>query len=169
MFTQIASYITKSKIVQQSKTRQKQFLNWENIFIIALIIDEKEAINKSELDKFVESLKKYIEVFLVEINSAQASYGDFKCVTKKDKTILGLPKTVFLAEPKAKKYDLIITVSNKHKLFSANLISQLSSPFKCGSSDLFGELDLVIERNESQNLIVYLKEVVRYLQMIQVG
>ena len=102
MLSKIAAYITKLKVAEQTKTRQKQFLNWENIFIVALIIDDKETINKSELDKFIEGLKKYTEVFFVELNSKQAAYGDWKCVTKKDKTILNLPKDLFLQESKAK-------------------------------------------------------------------
>ena len=78
-----------------------------------------------------------------------------------------MPKDLFLQESKAKKYDLIINVSNRNKLFSANMISQLQAPFKCGNIDLFGELDLIIERKESQSLISYLKEVIKYLEMIK--
>ncbi len=167
MFAKIASFITASKVAEQNKARQKQFLNWENIFIVALIIDDKETINKSELDKFIEGLKKYTEVFFVELNSKQAAYGDWKCVTKKDKTVLNLPKDFFLQESKAKKYDVIINVSNRYSLFTANLTARLNAPFKCGNADLYGELDLIIERKESQSLIAYLKEVVKYLEMIK--
>ena len=167
MFKGIANYLTRSTIAAQNLKRQKQFLSWEKVFIIALIIDEKAAVNKSELDKFIEGTKKYIEVFYVELNSKQSTFSDWKCLTKKEKTIFNLPKVSFLNEVKEKKYDLVINVSQLQQVFTANLVSQLNSSFKCGNNNLYDELDLIIERNESQNLISYLKEVVKYLEMIR--
>ncbi len=165
MLSKIAAYITRSKIAEKNKTRQKQFLNWNDVNTVALIIDDKETINKSELDKFVEGIKKHTEVFFVQLNAKQAGYGDWNCLIKKDKTFLNLPKP--LDQGETKKYDLVINVSHQYALYSANLVGQLNAPFKCGNADLFGELDLIIEKKDSLNLIAYLKEVMKYLEMIK--
>jgi len=169
MLTKIAAYITRSKVAKQSLVREKHFLNWDKINKIALVIDDKEVINKSELDKFTEGLKKHIEIFFVELKSKQPTFGDWKCLSKKNKNILNLPKDFFLNEIKEKKYDLVINASLQYSVFSANLINHLNAPFKCGNNNLFGELDLIIETRESESLLSYLKEVVKYLAMIKTG
>ncbi len=169
MLTKIADYITKSKIGKQNAARQKHFLNWNNIKSIALLLESDLTLNKSALDKFIEETNKHLEIYYVEINSKQASYGDWKCLIKKDKTILGLPKNLFLEEVKPKNYDLVINISSSYQSFSANVVSHINSPFKCGNNNLCGELDLIIEKKESQNLNSYLKEVVKYLEMIKTG
>ena len=131
-----------------------------------MILDEKN-LNKSEIDKLLESTKKYVEVFYVELNAKQASFGDWKCLINKNKTWLGLPSNQSTQVFQEKKFDLVINVSHEYKLFSANLISGINATFRCGNTNVFGELDLIVERKEGQNLNVYLKEVFRYLEMIK--
>ncbi len=167
MLAKIANHLTKSNVAKLNITRQKQFLSWDKIYIVALVIDQSDSINKSELDKFIEATKKYVEVFFVEINSKQATFSDWKCLVKKDKTFLNLPKSLFVNEVKDKKYDLVINISGAKPLYSCSLTMQLNSPFKCGNNNLHGELDLIIERKDGQNLISYLKEIVRYIEMIK--
>src|SRR4051812_12271821 len=125
MLKKIAYFITRKKIAKQNTARQKQFLSWHKIEKIALIVDDKEALNRNETDKFIEGIKKYVEVFYLELNSQQSSFGDWKCITKKDKTILHLPKNAFLDQLRQKKYDLVINVSDRYQLFSATMLSAL--------------------------------------------
>jgi hypothetical protein len=169
MLTKIAAYITGSKIARQNSNRHRQFLNWNKIEKIALFIDNSESVNKNETDKLLEGLKKHIEVCYLQLNSKQPAYGDWKCLVKKDKNILSLPVKSLAAELQSKNYDLIVSVSKRYPLYSANAASQVKSSFKCGNKNLFGELDLIIERKDSQDLISYLKEVFKYLQMIKTG
>jgi len=166
MFTSIANYLTRSKIHRQNSARKKQFSDWHKIEKIALVIDEIKNLNKSEADKFIEGLKKYTGVFYVEPSSKLPSFSDWTCFSKKDKTILNLPKSIVLNNLNSKKFDLVISVSGQNPLFTANITSQINAAFKCGNNNLFGELDLIIERKD-KDLVSYLKEVVKYLQMIR--
>ena len=63
MFRFIAEMIVRSKIEKESTGRKKQFLSWEKIEKIALIIGKNETLNKSAIDKFIQDSKKFIEVF----------------------------------------------------------------------------------------------------------
>lgn len=167
MFAAIANYFTRMNVVKESALRKKQFLSWTKIQKIALIIDEKKAISKNEIDKFIESTGKYVEVFFVELSNKEASFADWKCFTGKDKNLLNLPKQAVLDALKGKKFDLVINVSTNHPLFCVNLLLALQTDFICGNNDQFGELDLIIERKESQSLMTYLNEVKKYLEMIK--
>lgn len=167
MFAGIASYLTRTNVVKENSLRKKQFLSWNKIQRIALIIDEKKSVGKNEIDKFIEATAKYAEVFFVELSSKEASFADWKCFTRKDRNHLDLPKQHAYDSIKTKKFDLVINISSSHPLFCANIVSAIQADFKCGNEDQFGELDLIIERKGSQNLIAYLNEVKKYLEMIK--
>ncbi|MCW3075661.1 MAG: hypothetical protein JWO32_270 [Bacteroidetes bacterium] len=167
MFKFIAEYYTRSAVHKSNHSRTKQFLNWENIHRIALIIENKQGINKSELDKFIEETKKHVKVFLVDINAGVPSFADWQCFTRKQKTLLGLPTGEVYAQIKNDKYDLVINACRTYKLFGSNLTAQLNAGYKCTCVDLFGEADLVIERKDKTDLLSYLKEVKKYLEMIK--
>lgn len=166
MFTGIAKYLTRSGITSENSKRQRQFLSWNKIEKIALLIDDKK-LSKNEIDKFIDSIKKYVEVFYVELSSKEPPYADWKCFVKKNKNFLGLPNTQTIDLVKGKKFDVVINACIKKDLYAANLTSQFKASFKCGHTNLYGELDLIIEKTEGQNLSSYLKEVQRYLEMIK--
>lgn len=167
MFKSISSYLTRKAVHRSNSRRKKNYLNWDKINRIALVIEEGEKFSKNEIDQFVQSLKKYTEVFFVELRSKQASYGDWKCLTKKDKTFFGLPKPEIISSLKSKSFDLLICVNRTDSFFISCLASAINAPYKCGNIDLFGELDLIIERKPDQPLLSYLKEVQKYLEMIK--
>lgn len=167
MFGSLANYLTRSAVEKQNLKRQKQFLNWDKVEKIALILDDTQPINKSELDKFIDSTKKYVDVFFLELNSKQASFGNWICFTAKDKTFLKLPKNHVELTLKNRQYQLVINVTEKYALFAAVLISQINSTYICGTQNLFGEVDLIIEKKENTALIPYLNQVMKYLAMIR--
>ncbi|MCE3229510.1 MAG: hypothetical protein K0S32_4061 [Bacteroidetes bacterium] len=166
MFGSLADYFTRSRIEKENPKRQKQFLSWEKIDKIVLVIDNASSLSKHELDKFIDSTKKNIEVLFLEPKSKQASYGDWKCLTKKEKSFLGLPTEQVFSDLRNKKYNLVINTAFGHSLYAANLISAIPADFKCGANNLYGELDLIIEKKD-QNIVSYLKDVIKYLQMIR--
>ncbi|MGZ3920410.1 MAG: DUF6913 domain-containing protein, partial [Bacteroidia bacterium] len=143
------------------------FLNWDKIEKIALILDNAQPINKNELDKFIESTKKYIDVYYLELNSKNPSFADWICFTKKDRTFLNLPKSHVESSIKNRQYQLVINTAEKYPLFAAHLLSQINPPYSCGIQNLFGETDLIVEKNTSVNIVEYLKDVKKYLEMIR--
>lgn len=167
MLSSLANYFTRSRIERENPRRQKQFLDWNKLEKIILIIDNHSPVNKSEIDTFIEGTKKHTEVVFIETKSKQASYSNWKCLTKKEKSFFGLPTEQVLSELKNKKYNLVINAAFGNTLYAANLVSAIHSDFKCGANNLYGELDLIVEKNNQQDLVSYLKEVVRYLQMIR--
>jgi hypothetical protein len=167
MFKSISSYLVRNKVQRSNSQRKKKYLSWDKIGRIALVIEEGDKFSKNEIDQFTQSLKKYTEVFFVELKSKQASYGDWKCLVKKDKTFFGLPKPETASSIKSKSFDLLICVNKTDSFFIAGLASAFNAPYKCGNADLFGEMDLIIERKPDQSLLSYLKDVLKYLEMIR--
>src|SRR5688500_13868629 len=117
MLSFIAKIFIRSKFAKENHLRQKKFIPWDKIEKIALIINKEATVNKSAIDKFIDDTKKYIEVFYIETRSKQASFGDWQCFLKKDKSFLNLPKKNIESELKHKHYDLVINTCKANNLF----------------------------------------------------
>lgn len=168
MLRSIAQISLRSKIRRDNLARQKKFLPWDKIEKIALIIDKDNSLNKSALDKFVEETKKYIQVFYIEISSKQPTYHDWKCFSKKDTSLLHLPKKNLESQLKHKQFDVVINTCSEKNLFSASLCSSLSAYLKCSMSNDHNVSDLIIKKTEPFDVISYLNDVIKYLKMIRV-
>lgn len=165
MFRWIAETYLKKRISQDNATRNRQFLSWDRIEKIALIVDEVDNINKSEMDNFVSNTKKNVDVFYVELKSDKPTFADWRCFPKKDSSLLRLPKSAVREEVRKKNFDLVINTSGD-RLFSAALTATLSAPFKCGNGKV-ARTDLIITRDEKTPLQNHLNEIVNYLKMIR--
>ncbi len=167
MLSKLAEITLRSQVAKENAATQKQFLSWDKIQKIALVISKDETINKSAVDKFISDSQKHVEVFFIELNSANASFGDWKCFTKKDKSLLNLPKKTIADELNHKKFDLVINASNNFNLYASAITSTLKAPVKCGQANGFNEVHLIIQKTVPFNLINYLNDVVKYLKMIK--
>ena len=168
MLAAIARFSLRSKIAKDSLVRKKQFLPWEKIDKIALVLHKKDDVNKSSVDKFLDGSKKFVEVFYIELNTKTPSYSDWRCFSKKDASFLGLPQQAVTAELKNRKYDLVINTCDDSELFAAALVSTLQAPFKCGPGNIFNDVDMIIKKTAPYSLLSYLGEVLRYVKMIRV-
>ncbi len=162
----IAKLRLKAALKRHYLSRLKAFKNWDHIDKIALILSNVDNINKSKLDQFVEQSKKHMEVYFIELNVKEASFNDWICFTKSSKNVLGLMRKNVAQIIDGKKYDLVIDTTTNNKLFSAHLSSSLVAPFKCGATNTYDQNDLIILRNNDQDLLTYLNEVIRYIRMI---
>lgn len=167
MINKLAEITLRSQVAKDNLALPKYFLSWDKIEKIALIISKDETINKSALDKFIADSQKYVEVFFIELNSKQPSFGDWKCFTKKDKSLLSLPKKTISNDLINKKFDLVINASNNFQLFASAITSTIKAPVKCGQTNGFNEVQLIIQKTVPFNLINYLNDVVKYLKMIK--
>ena len=168
MLNYLAKITLQSKIARENLSRQKKFIGWDNIEKIALVLGQEDSINKSSIDKFIDETKKFVEVFYVEPNSKQASFGDWQCFYKKDKSFLSLPKKSVHDELKNKKFDVVINTSGERDFFSVAVTSSLKAYLKCGRNNMFNDLDLIIKKTEPFVLGNYLNDTVKYLKMIKV-
>lgn len=166
MLRTFTKLILKAKIGRDNASRQKKFLSWDKIENMALIIEEKDKVNKSQIDKFIDDTKKHVEVFYIETGSKHASFGDWHCFLKKDKSLLNLPAKKVEAELKSKKFDAVINTCGQNNFFAIALASTLPAYLKCAENPDFNLADLIITRTESFTLKNYLEETVRYLKMI---
>lgn len=167
MLNRIAEIRVKSKIKRYNLNRKKRFMNWDKVEKIALIMSDADAVNKSAVDKFIQTSGKYVEVFYVEAKSKLPTYNDWKCFYKKDLNLLKLPKNSQLVELEQKKFDLVINTSPEHDLVSTLLSSAIGADLKCGNSNKYNCNELIIEKTETYNLMSHLDNVVKYLKMIQ--
>ena len=168
MLTSFARFRLQSRISRDNVNRKKQFLPWEKIEKIGLILHQADNINKSSLDKFLEGTKRNIHVFYVDLAAKHPPFADWSCFTKKDVTLLGLPRQTVLSELKKQKFDLVINTCGDTELFATALVSAFTAPFKCGNSRAFNDVDLIIKKTEPYHVVDYLNEVLRYLNMIKV-
>ncbi len=167
MLNKLAEITLKSQVAKDNSAAPKQFLPWDKIQKVALVISKDQTINKSTIDKFITDSQKHVEVFFIELQSKEKSFGDWKCFTKKDKSILNLPKKPVTDEINSKKFDLVINAATNFNLFASALTSSLKAPVKCGQNSNYNEVQLIIQKTEPFNLINYLNDVVKYLKMIK--
>lgn len=167
MLTKLAEITLRSQVAKDNSAIQKQFLPWDKIQKIALVISKDETINKSAIDKFIGDSQKHVEVFFIELHSKEKSFGDWKCFTKKDKSLLNLPKKPVIDEIQSKKFDLVINAANSFNLFASAITSSLKAPVKCGQNSGYNEVQLIIQKTVPFNLTNYLNDVVKYLKMIK--
>lgn len=157
-----------NSIIDKNPTKKtKRFLSWNDISSMAIIIESNKNLNKNNLDEFIEKTGKFVEVFYVETNNKQATFGDWNCFTKKDLTFLKLPKSETILSLKTKQFDLVINTCNDSNLFAAALNNYLISTFNCGASNAHNDTDLIISKQESYDLPLYLTDISNYLKMIK--
>lgn len=163
----ITNILLKSQIQKDLTNGKKQFLNWEAIEKIAIIIDDTTPVNKSVIDKFCIDTKRYVEVYYVELNSKQCTFADWQCFTKKHTTIFNLPKQLYLNKLKSKAFNCVINTCHHQNLFAISLQSALQAPIKCGDNTNYNQTDLIILKSPSSTTISYLNDVIHYLKMIK--
>jgi hypothetical protein len=169
MLAGITRWILGRKLKQNSDLVQHNFLSWNKVQKIALIISKENNINRSAIDQWVSNTKKYVEVFFVETSSKSPSYADWHCFTKKEKGFLNLPKSEIEAQLQKKEFDLVINCGSAENFFAAALLLALKAPFKCSSENELQDANLIVKKSESGNLITHLQDTVRYLEMIRVN
>jgi hypothetical protein len=167
MLRSVAKLSLRSKIRTGELLRSKDFLPWEKIRKIALIISKRDNVNKSTVDKFIDSTGKYFEVFYIELDSRTPSFHDWHCFTRKDRSILSLPKKKLSEKLSTREFDVVINSCQEIELFSTSVASTLKAPLKCGSTGKYHDVDLIIKKKGINSLIDYLNEVIRYLKMIR--
>jgi hypothetical protein len=166
MLRRISEIVLKSRIEKDNAIRSRKFMSWDNIDKIALIVHKEQVHNKSAIDSYIARTNKHVEVFYLEPHSKEPSYGDWECFTKKDKSLLGLPKKERLNALKSRHFDIVINTCDAD-FFSTAISSALNAPLKCGSSGYYKDTDLIITKSEPFNLIKYLDDTVIYLKMIR--
>lgn len=147
-----------SLINQNANNKPIAFLNWNSISSVLLIIDDKQ-ISKHQLDVFLQSLNKHIEIYFIDSKAKTPAYSDFKSVLAKDLNWLGLPKNV-----KSENYDLIINACSQNNTAAIALSVMNKAKVKCSLFDYRNVYNLMIQ--PKANLIDNLKEMVHYLKMI---
>jgi hypothetical protein len=166
MLKPLARLITLAGLKKQAR-KAEQFLNWQSIRSMALIIGAGEKVNKSRVDSFIDKTGKHVEVYYIELASKKPSFADWRCFTRDHRNILRLPVDRVQNELRGKSYDFVLNACDGSYLFPATIAALLSAPFKCAVSDLLGYANLEVKRPATQELDDYLAEVQKYLMMIR--
>lgn len=145
-------------IKKNSENKPSTFLNWNSISTILLIIDDKQ-FSKHQLDVFLQSLNKHIEICFIDSKAKAPTYSDFKSILTKDLNWLGIPKNI-----KSGNYDLIINACSQNNMAAIALSIINKAKVKCSLFDFHNVYNLMIQ--PKTNLIDNLKDVVHYLKMI---
>jgi hypothetical protein len=153
--------------LRKERPAEKKFLSWDKIRTMALIIGSGEKVNKSQIDKFVDTSGKHVDVYYVELASAKPSFGDWRCLLRSHRNFLRLPVKRVQEDLRSKKYDAVLNACDGTYLFPAAVAALIPAPLKCAVSDLLGYANLEVSRKKSQDLPEYLEEVKKYLMMIR--
>ncbi len=167
LLNSISNILLKRQIGKENTAIKKQFLKWDAIEKIAIIIDNTLPVNKSLVDAFCLDTKRYVEVYYIELNLKQPTFADWKCFTKKHTTIFNLPKQLYLNELKSKAFNCVINTCHHQNLFAISLQSTLQAPIKCSDNTNYNQTDLIILKSPSSTIISYLNDVIHYLKMIK--
>lgn len=162
----IKELILKSKL-KSNNSGKKNFVSWDKIKTIALIVDHKSAANKSQLDKFIYETDKVVDVYFIDGHVKESAIKNFITFIKADRSLFGLPNAKALSKIKNQKYDLVINGAFTEEDFSSVITNALQTACRCGFKSRLNELDLIIERKPNQELISYLGDVVTYVKMIR--
>lgn len=168
MLQLLGKIILRSKINNRRLPQKKNFLPWDNIEKMAIIIDEDKMLNKSAIDKFIDDTKKHVEVFYLETRSKQKTYHDWHCFSRKERSLFYLPTKQAESELKNKQFDVVINTCHETNLFAFAVSSHLKTLLRCGNNSTFNLADLIIINSESGKTINYLENTVKYLKMIKV-
>lgn len=148
----------------------KNFLPWDKIKTVALVLDSKTASSKNFIDKFIYEADKVVDVYYIDIHVKESAIKNFITFTKQEKSFFGLPNSKASAKIGKKKYDVLINASFAELDYSSVLSNSIKATFKCGYQSRADELDLIVrrgEQKEGQDLMNYLNELVNYLKMIR--
>ena len=157
----------KSTIKKQRARQVQQFLPWDSISGIALVLNSNIGDKKKEIDLFIKNTNKPVEVFYIELGAKQPSYSDWHCFTRQHKSLLKLPNSKSSGMFKEGRFDLVINLCGEDDYFATALSARLNPTLICSSFTSFGESALVIHKQEPFDLTQYLNEVVHYLKMIK--
>jgi len=145
----------------------RNFLPWDKIKTIALLVDSKHANNKNELDKFIYESDKVVDVYYLDLHVKESVVKNYISIVKSDKSFFGLPNAKAMAKIHNRKYDLLINAAFGELTYAGVLSNTIKATCKSGFKSKRNELDLLIARTENQKLMNYLGEVVGYLKMIK--
>jgi len=162
----IKELILRSKL-KSAGINGRNFLAWDKIKAIALIVDSKAAANKNLLDKFIYETDKVVDVYYIDGHVKESAIKNFITFTKSNKSLFGLPNAKAIAQIKNQKYDLLINAAFNDLDYASVITNSIKASCKSGFQSRLSELDLIIERSAKQDLIAYLAQVVNYMKMIR--
>lgn len=166
MLKSVARLIVRAGL-RREKPAEKKFIPWNDIRTMAVIIGSGEKVNKSQVDRFVDSSGKHVDVYFVELAASRPAFTDWKCLGRADRNFFRLPVKRVQDELRQKHYDLVVNTCDGSLLFPAAVAAVIRAPLKCAVSDLFGYANLEVSRQRNSDLPAYLEDVKKYLMMIR--
>ena len=162
----LSRYLISSRVRKENVNVKRQFMGWPAISRLALVIDQKQ-INKSQIDNFVQNSGKYIDVYLVETSAKVPSFNDWKSLTRKERTLIGVPNENAYNLVSKDAYDAIIVLTETDPDYCAAIVSSMKASFKCGNRNSYGEVDLIVECKSESSVTDKLSIIRKYLEMIR--
>ncbi len=159
------NWLANNRIKRLLQPVQGNFRNWGQIQRIALVIKDDDQFSKEELVRWASSSQRSVEIFFYEKSAKTPSYSDWHCITSKEMR-LGLPLMALLKGFQANKYDLVINTMKQQDLVMSCIAASLHTPLRCSTVLDNTSPQLIIKRTSDQ-LTIYLDEVVSYLKMIK--
>lgn len=166
LINSISEWLLSSK---ESPKSHKQFINWNQLSNVLLIIYENQIADCTE---FIATCKKSnitIQVAIIyESNAEQAPKPSFEYIAldKKQFNFFGLPKDAILSQLNSKTFDALINLGNPEHIKALALSKLIAA--KCKIANFRCPIfEITISDDKLMTSSDYLKQVIVYLNMIK--
>ena len=166
LINNIAQWLLSSK---ESPKSDKQFLNWNQLSNVLLIIHENQIADCTE---FITACKKDNITITVAIlydgKAEQAPKPNFEhmLLDKKQFNFFGLPNDAIVSQLNSKVFDALITLGNAEQIKALALSKLIAA--KCKIANFQNPIfEITISDDKLMKSSDYLKQVIVYLNMIK--
>lgn len=159
----------KIKRLDKKTPRQKQFLNWNKIHKILLIIDI-DNLNFNEIKQIPDLLKnKNVQTILISSNPNISTENKFNLALKKHFTFFNYLKSNNLDNLLKESYDTAIAYSNGELWAMAMLLAQTRSKLRISNAQEIASITDITIMPKNNSLSQFISQIIKYLQTIKPG
>ncbi len=169
MFNWLSNKIIESKVNSSVKGPKKEFLEWNDVRSICILISKDEFYKAKSLNEFIKSSGKEVITVLFIPDKEVNSDSSMISFNKKQTSFIGLPKPEILDKVTSGSYDLMIDCNFKTYNSMKWLAGITKAKFKVGSGGLtyHNYFDICMDLKDKPEFDNYLAQVMNYLKMIR--
>lgn len=161
MFEWLKNYLLQQEI-KGGPAIQKQFMSWENIKSIVILVDVARLGNVRD---FVKQTGKNVDVIVVHPDKVSEAKDCFLSFNKKNFNFLGLPNQEAVKRLRQKSFDVLIIFDFNNSRYLKVLTGLASAKCKLGpEGTTYKEFFDISIQSESSD---FLKQALKYLMMIK--
>jgi len=166
----------KTKSIRGNKVRNLKLRELSNVKTVGIVFDasSEELYKRSaHLVRHFSSMKKEVKSIAITNTDEIPAYADntlsFNYIVKKDVNWYGFPKNKYIVDFVNQEFDILINLDFDQDPSLSFIVNSSMANLKIGlnndSEEL--ELDFMLEGIKNNDLSIFMKELLKYLEMIK--